>query len=323
MKKLASFLILLALSLSLVACGDPETPPENPGFNIALDLTDAWDTVSDTALVQGCVIVNTAFAEAHPNEMASFLSEYKNSINYIANPDNLDSAAEIVAAATILPSVAVAKQAIPRSNIAYLDGAEMMAAAKGFYAALNITSPADAFYYSPTGDATQADNTVIRIGYLAGTTGVGMAKMISDGNARYTFTKYGSPQEIMVAMRQGNLEVAALPTNAAPNLYDNGAHQLLAINTLGVLHVVTNGVTVTTLSDLEGKTIYVPEMAPKLVVEYILAQAGVEAEIVMEYDLDTLPAAIAQGVVQIAVLPEPKVTVANNLYKQAQASLEQ
>ena len=318
MKIIASLLILLALCFSLAACGEPDNPPETPGFEVSLDLTEEWGRVSQTALVQGCVIVNAAFAEAHPNEMASFLSNYKASIEYIANPDNLDSAASMVAAATILPNAAIAKQAIPRSNIAYMDGSQMKSAAQGFYTALGIPSPADGFYYTPTGNASLADDTSIRIGYFAGTTGVGMAKMISDADPRYTFTKYNSPQEIMVAMRQGNLEIAALPTNAAPNLYDSGAHQLLAINTLGVLHVVTNGVEISSLSDLAGKKIYVPEMAPKLVVEYILSQAGVEAEIVMEYDLDTLPPAIAQGVVQIAVLPEPKVTVASNLYLQAQ-----
>ncbi len=166
------------------------------------------------------------------------------------------------------------------------------------------------------------DNTTVRIGYFAGTTGIGMAKMLSDADAKYEFKKYDGPTFITAALATGEIDIAALPTNAVPNFYkqSSGLVQLIAINTLGVLHICTNGESVTKLADLEGKTIYVPEQAPKLVLEYILAQTGVNATINMEHNLDTLPAAIAQGTVSIALLPEPKVTVAQNMSKQVSDS---
>ena len=180
-----------------------------------------------------------------------------------------------------------------------------------------------AFAFTACGEETpDADNTVTRIGYFAGTTGIGMAGMLANEEGKYEFKKYDGPTFITAALAKGDIDIAALPTNAVPNFYknSNGSVQLLAINTLGVLHVCTNGTTVSTLSDLEGKTVYVPEQAPKLVLEYILREAGVNATVSLEYNLDLLPGAIAQGTVDVAVLPEPKVTVAQNMSKQVEGN---
>ncbi|MGM9608816.1 MAG: hypothetical protein ACI3XE_01170, partial [Eubacteriales bacterium] len=57
-----------------------------------------------------------------------------------------DAAAEIVAATGILPAAAVAKSAIPRSNLTYLAGAEMKTAAAGFLAALGIQFPDTGYF---------------------------------------------------------------------------------------------------------------------------------------------------------------------------------
>ncbi len=161
----------------------------------------------------------------------------------------------------------------------------------------------------------------IRIGYFAGTTGIGMAKMIADGNEKYKFTPYAGPAFIQTDFIAGKIDIAALPTNAAPAVYTASEKnaQLLAINTLGVLYICTNGDTVTRISDLADKTIYVPEKAPMKVLKYVLDTAGVTGYTLSEsYNLDTLPAALAAGQASIALLPEPKVTVAQNLYKKAQ-----
>ncbi len=161
------------------------------------------------------------------------------------------------------------------------------------------------------------------VGYLGGTTGLGMAKLISDSRAAsdsaLIFKPYDKPAEIMAAVSSGAIDFACLPTNAFPNFYKsmNGSIQLAAINTLGVLYIATNGMTVENLSDLAGKTVYVPEAAPKLVLQYLLQLYEIEGVTLdMEYDLDTLPPALASGRVKIALLPEPKLTVASNLAKQ-------
>lgn len=168
----------------------------------------------------------------------------------------------------------------------------------------------------------------VSVGYLSGTTGLGMAKLIADvsedADSNITFRKFDSPALIMAAVATGSIDFACLPTNAFPKFYSemNQSIQLAAINTLGVLYLVTNGVSIDSLSDLSGKTVYVPEAAPKLVLNHLLELYEVEdVTLSMEYDLDSLPGAIASGTVSIALLPEPKLTVASNLALGAGASL--
>ena len=164
------------------------------------------------------------------------------------------------------------------------------------------------------------DDTTVRVGYLSGSTGLGLSKMIADNkdNEKVTFTKYNSPVEIMAAYANGDIDLAALPTNAFPNYAKNltgsRAISMLAVNTLGVLYLLSDdGATVPAndLSSLAGKTIYVPEQAPKLILQHVLKENGLESSVTlnMEYDLETLPgAAQTDADVHYILFPEPKVT---------------
>ena len=69
--------------------------------------------------------------------------------NFISNSANLDSAAEYVKNAGILPNLNVAKSAITNlgSSIAYVDGSDMKAMLVAFYKEIGITAPEDFFYY--------------------------------------------------------------------------------------------------------------------------------------------------------------------------------
>lgn len=176
---------------------------------------------------------------------------------------------------------------------------------------------------------TPEDDHVVKVAYLSGSTGVGMAKMISDnkGNASYEFiSDHTAPTTLLPAlMAEGcDIDIAALPTQAAAQLYNktNGRYKVICLNTLGVLYVATNGVTVTSLSDLVGKTVYIPETAPGYVLQYVLEENGIHvktaatdttpaAECVTfdtQYNLDSLPGMLANGTAQIGLLPEPKLT---------------
>ena len=60
-------------------------------------------------------------------------------------------------------------------------------------------------------------------------------------------------------MLQGELDILAVPVNLGSVLYNNsdGAVQLLAVNTLGVIYLVEKGgQTVTDWNSLKGQTIY-------------------------------------------------------------------
>ena len=113
-------------------------------------------------------------------------------------------------------------------------------------------------------NAETEDNTQIRIGYMQGPTGMGMAKLIHDnggvsGNDKYQFVKYGDVKEATAALLAGNIDVACLPTNNAAALYTSqaGNVRVLALNCLNSLYVMTkSGTEIETISDLEGKTVY-------------------------------------------------------------------
>ena len=95
---------------------------KNNDIRIALDITKEWDKVSDQTLFQGCIVVNNSMIRNHPDALKSFLDDYKASVEFIKTDD---SASSLVVKHGIIPNEAVAKSAIPNSNICYIDGEEM------------------------------------------------------------------------------------------------------------------------------------------------------------------------------------------------------
>ena len=69
-----------------------------------------------------------------------------------------------------------------------------------------------------------------------------------------------------------------VPANVASVLYNKteGAVQVIDINTLGVLNVVTGDASVTSFGDLAGRTVYMTGKGttPEYVMNYLLERAG-------------------------------------------------
>ena len=159
----------------------------------------------------------------------------------------------------------------------------------------------------------------VRIMTLNGTTGFGMAQLISkaakgEAALNYQISVETDASNVTAALISGNVDIAALPTNAASVVYNKtgGAVQVLALNTLGVLYVVSDGSeSVSALADLEGKTVYAPAQNPTFIFKALCDEAGVNVTVDNTYaqpaDLRT---AVAAGEVALAVLPEPMVTIA-------------
>ena len=90
-----------------------------------------------------------------------------------------------------------------------------------------------------------------RIAALKGPTAMGLVKLMqdaADGTVRraattYDFTLAGSADEVTPALIKGELDMACVPANLAAVLYSKteGAVEVLAVNTLGVLYIVENG----------------------------------------------------------------------------------
>jgi NitT/TauT family transport system substrate-binding protein len=129
-----------------------------------------------------------------------------------------------------------------------------------------------------------------------------------------TLTLSGSPDEITPQLVKGDLPLAAVPVNLAAVLgaKTDGALQLAAVNTLGVLHVVTKGVTVTSLADLAGQAVWSTGKGttPQYVLDYLLAENDLEGQVQVEYlsEASEVAARLAAAETGVAVLPEPYVT---------------
>ena len=166
----------------------------------------------------------------------------------------------------------------------------------------------------------------IKINMLNGTTALGMAKMIVDAkndadDMNYNIELFTSADGITGPIVSGACHIAALPTNVAAKLYkaSGGKIQLLAVNTLGVLYLLGNGVTVESFNDLKGKTIYLPGAGsnPEYITAALLEANGLKVgeDVILDTTTypspDALQTAIVSNIegVELAVLPEPKVTV--------------
>ena len=172
--------------------------------------------------------------------------------------------------------------------------------------------------FAGTAFADAAVNT--RVYTLNGTTGFGMAGMIADNENKvcpeYTFTVETDPSVVTAALISGDCDIAALPTNAAAALYNKteGAVQVLALNTRGVLYLVTDGKEkIESIADLNGKTVYAPAQNPSFIFAALCSKYGIELDIDTGYAQPAeLNTAVAAGQVGLAVLPEPMVTVAKS-----------
>jgi len=154
----------------------------------------------------------------------------------------------------------------------------------------------------------------INVYALKGPTGIGMVQVMTLNDGAYNFTIAGAPDEVVAAVASGNADIAAVPTNLAATLYNktNGNVQIVALNTLGVLHILDKTGEIQSLKDLEGKTVWATGQGstPEYVLNYILEANGLEDSVTVEYkaehaELATLAAA---GEVDICMLPEPNVT---------------
>jgi len=165
--------------------------------------------------------------------------------------------------------------------------------------------------------------TVIRVATLKGPTGMGMVDLMEkdetgESSLDYEFTLLGSPDDLVGKIVSGEVDVAAVPNNLAAVLYNKtqGAVQLAAVNTLGVLYVVENGEEINSLADLTDKIVHSSGKgaAPDFIFRYILEGNNLVADqdVMLEYKLQhtELAAALAAGDVNIALLPQPHVTSA-------------
>jgi len=111
----------------------------NDDLRIALNLTEEWNKVCSTELVQGVVIARKSFVNEHPEAIEQFLREYEKSSAFVN--ENIDEAAKLIVDAGILGNVEIAKKAIPNCNISFSKGEAMHKAVEGMLTVLFEANP--------------------------------------------------------------------------------------------------------------------------------------------------------------------------------------
>ena len=126
---------------------------QNKDYKVAVDLADEWAKIpalSNTPVAMGCIVTTKDFIDENKASLDSFLAEYKTSIEFVSNKENLETAAEYVAEAKIMAAAPAAKKALANLGdaIAYIDGADMKTTLNTFYQAIGMPAPKDEFYYA-------------------------------------------------------------------------------------------------------------------------------------------------------------------------------
>ena len=112
---------------------------QNPDIRIALDLTAQWNDVSETTLVQGCVIARREFVTENADTIAKFLEDYAASVQFVN--EDAEAAAQLMETHGIMPKAALAQKAIPNANIVCWTGEQMRVAAADMLQVLFDANP--------------------------------------------------------------------------------------------------------------------------------------------------------------------------------------
>ena len=180
----------------------------------------------------------------------------------------------------------------------------------------------------PSGGITDVEpGPGTRIAVLSGPTGVGAARLLDniDNNpaalhrSGYSYPIASDNSELVAGLTKGEIDIATVASNVAVNLYNktDGGVKIIAVGTLGVLHILEGGGTanINSMADLAGKTVYAAGQGanPEYVLRYLLQENGLEVgkdvEVVFA-DASEISAKLLSGEIECAMLPVPAATAA-------------
>lgn len=170
---------------------------------------------------------------------------------------------------------------------------------------------------------TAEDAREYNVAMLKGPTAIGFIKAWNDSetaensdNNKYNVSVYGAADEITAGIVKGDIDIAAVPCNLASVLYNktNGKIKVAAINTLGVLYMISTSDDISEVKDLKGKTIITTGQGttPEYTLNYILEKNGLKVgeDVKVEYKSEATEVAAAMSETDdaVAMLPQPYVT---------------
>ncbi len=170
-----------------------------------------------------------------------------------------------------------------------------------------------------------SEQVTVQMGVMQGPSGFSTIGMTRD-NGRLDdrtvvdISVYPSPNEVIARLVNGDLDIAALPTNVAANLYAKGVGiKTTAVVGEGMLVFLTNDASIQEWVDLANRKISIPGAGstPDQLTKILITALGYDYEQDVELDYSIAsPAQLAQmliaGKIPLAVLPEPFVTMTLN-----------
>ena len=157
---------------------------------------------------------------------------------------------------------------------------------------------------------------------LSGPTGIGAANLKANAEKKETAVNYNvtvvaQPDEVVAKISNGEADIAAIATNLAAKLYNKtkGGITILAVNTLGVLNVVTpEGVEINSLADLKGKKVYTTGQGsnPEYIINYLFEKNGInkESDLTLEFKAEgtELLTVWSNDPTAVIIAPQPVAT---------------
>lgn len=171
---------------------------------------------------------------------------------------------------------------------------------------------------------------------LSGPTGIGAANLKdkadkNETEGKYNITIVAEPTEVVAKISKGEADIAALATNLASNIYNKtqGKVTVLAVNTLGVLNVVTPaGVEVKSLEDLKGKKIYTTGQGsnPEYIINHLLEKNNIDKEkdLTLEFKAEgtELLSVWATDPEAVIIAPQPVATALTVQHQGSQIAID-
>lgn len=195
-------------------------------------------------------------------------------------------------------------------------------------------NPAKQERQSSPAPLTKVENIKVDIGALRGPTAISIVKMIDaqpslGKGVKVNYAVEQSPEVLSAKLLSEEMEFATIPTNMAATLYNKGVpYQLAAVNTWGVMYLVSNGVPINRWADLKGQQIGAVSKGASsdVVFKYLLSKNGLNPDKDVTLNYNPSPVEMAQmiiaGKTDIAVLPEPWVSMVQRKNPQIKVMLD-
>ena len=167
----------------------------------------------------------------------------------------------------------------------------------------------------------------VRVGLVMGPPSMGLSQFILAAQAgkttnNFTFDLNGVDYVGLSALfNKGDYDICTLPSNIGPILFNNdelkNQYEVISVNNLGVLYVMTNDETLASLDDLRGRTVYAygEGGTPEYTIEALMKKAGLDGTFNLEFKSSPLEVLNMMQEQEncVAILPQPFVSLAKTL----------